>query len=861
MAGINEEEAAARSINPLLLEAARKGFWEALDFLFQREDAQEPPMVVPTEEFRAVLDIAYRRIGVSAPPDAELSIDHQPAPLAAGAGAGALLQGVTPDGDTALHVVASNGNDQDFFKCARMVCRRDRSLLFAKNHNGDTPLHCARRADNHQMVSYLIDLAGREAAPRDINPLLLLSARVGSWKALKLLFDGEDPQDPPMMIPTKEFLASLAIGEEPAAAPDLEHGVPRPVFLAVGQLLQGVTPDGDSVLHAVAGSGDGENFLKYAAIICGMDRDLLFTKNYNGDTPLHCAARAGNSKMVSRLIDLAGPGAGGEHPDGKLKLLRMENKRHETALHEAIRIEDGRILDPKDREALFQADHATAEKIRDFVRQQKGMTIVKQLMAADPGLAKYPAKGVSPLCLAILLEKGSIALTLYHESGGDLSYSGADGQNALHVALRRDKDTVMVELVLNWNKNLTTKVDKDGSTPLHFALAMKCSPTLQKVLKANPAALYQADKEGFFPIHVAASVGASDVIRFLLQKHPDNAGLRDAKGKTFLHVATEKARREIVRYACGYGYPSLPWILNIQDNDGNTALHLAIRDGSLEMFCALFGNPDVNLNLTNNQGDTAHDLSRSKLPRGLGFGWNPENRINHALKFFGANHGSRRRDKNEEKYSRRPKAEDEHKESEKLKDTAQNYIVPAVLIATMAFTATFGIPGGYRADDSTNGGTPTLAGRYIFDAFIMATTLAFICSALATIGYMFAGHPVVNLTTRTQYLIMSTPLMASAVACLAIAFALAVYMVLAPITLSTAIVVCVLITPVPLFLYMWNVAAMIPLARSVLTRNGPKLGMPYLLNWSGDLIASLLWPYIVTFGWAAFARIKWHREH
>ncbi|KAK1632914.1 hypothetical protein QYE76_007229 [Lolium multiflorum] len=412
--------------------------WEALDFLFQREDAQEPPIVVPTEEFRAVLDIAFGRIGVSAPSDAKLGIDHQNAPLAARAGV--LLQGVTPDGDTALHVVASNGNNQDFFKCARMICRRDRSLLFAKNHNGDTPLHCARRADNHQMVSYLIDLAGPEAAPRHINPLLLLSARVGSWKALKLLFDGEDAQDPPM-IATKEFLMALAIAEEPATAPDLEHGVPRPAFVAAGQLLKGVTPGGDSVLHAVAGNGDGENFLRCAAMICDRDINLLFSKNHNGDTPLHCAARAGNSKMVSRLIALAGPGAGGEHPDGKLKLLRMENKRHETALHEAIRIEDGRILGPKDREALFQADHATAEKITCFVRQQKGVTIVKQLMVVDPRLANYPANGISPLCLAILLEKGSIALTLYHESGGNLSYCGSDGQNALHVALHRDKDT------------------------------------------------------------------------------------------------------------------------------------------------------------------------------------------------------------------------------------------------------------------------------------------------------------------------------------------------------------------------------------------------------------------------------------
>jgi hypothetical protein len=141
--------------------------------------------------------------------------------------------------------------------------------------------------------------------------------------------------------------------------------------------------------------------------------------------------------MVSLLIDLAGH----EGPHLKLMLLRMENKRHETALHEAVRIECGRILVPKDRERLFDADGAVREeRIKDFADQQEEMAVVQLLMGADPELANYPADGISPLYLAILLEKSTIALTLYCKSGGNLSYSGADGQNALHVAVLRDTD-------------------------------------------------------------------------------------------------------------------------------------------------------------------------------------------------------------------------------------------------------------------------------------------------------------------------------------------------------------------------------------------------------------------------------------
>jgi hypothetical protein len=473
----------------------------------------------------------------------------------------------------------------------------------------------------------------------------------------------------------------------------------------------------------------------------------------------------------------------------------------------------------------------------------------------------------------------------------------------------------MVELLLDWNKNLTMQVDKDGSAPLHFASARNywtgsilrihlqrpyryifhwfpctSSRTLEKVFKANPAALYQADKNGFFPIHVAASISARDAIGLFVRECPGSAGLRDAKGKTFLHVAIEKRILGPVYYACGN--PSLASILNMQDNDGNTALHSAIQAGSLRMFCALFGNPEVNLNLTNNIGETPRDLSRSKLWRGIGYAlvihslhyfpfhslniinqsWqilltyscpfffqNSENIICYALSSVGANHGALRRDKTEEKYSCRTNPEDEDRESQRLKDATQTFVA-SVLIATMAFTATFAIPGGYRADDRTNGGTPTLAGGYIFDAFIMATALAFICSLLATTGFMLAGIPIINLTNRKIYLVTSDFFFSWSVTCISIVFALGVYMVLAPVARSTAVIICV-ITPAILVIgkdmgYLFKMAT---LARPLCVRKGLFLGMLHLLDGIIFKMAFALWPFVVIFGWGGLARIH-HRR-
>lgn len=131
---------------------------------------------------------------------------------------------------------------------------------------------------------------------------------------------------------------------------------------------------------------------------------------------------------------------------------------------------------------------------------------------------------------------------------------------------------------------------------MHFyredAPSFLVSTGFRKLFQANPAPVYQADNNGLFPIHIAASIGAEVTIRFIFEKCPSSARLRTAQGRTFLHVAVE-------------------------DNDGNTGLHLAVQAGKLRMFCSLYRNKEVHLNLPNNSGQTPVDLSRSLVLPGM----------------------------------------------------------------------------------------------------------------------------------------------------------------------------------------------------------------------------------------------------
>lgn len=220
----------------------------------------------------------------------------------------------------------------------------------------------------------------------------------------------------------------------------------------------------------------------------------------------------------------------------------------------------------------------------------------------------------------------------------------------------------------------------------------------------------------------------------------------------------------------------------------------------------------------------------------------------------GSQHHHDRWDHIEEKYRRHLKPEDWAKQSEMMKDSTQTMGIGSVLIATVTFGATFALPGGYRADDHPYGGTPTLAGRYAFDAFMMANALAFICSSIATIALMYSGSSVVNLSTRQVNYGISAFFMTSSLVCLTTAFAIGVYMVLAPVAHTTAVAICVLSPLVVIYknLESWMKHAI------VLRMLRKRMGLVRTLaRITGAIFLNLLygfWSFIVIFGWAAYAR-------
>ncbi|KAL7234835.1 hypothetical protein ACSBR1_018321 [Camellia fascicularis] len=124
---------------------------------------------------------------------------------------------------------------------------------------------------------------------------------------------------------------------------------------------------------------------------------------------------------------------------------------------------------------------------------------------------------------------------------------------------------------------------------------------------------------------------------------------------------------------------------------------------------------------------------------------------------------------------------------------SETHLIVATLIATIIFAAGFTMPGGYNSNKGSKPGMPLLITEAAFKQFVIANTIAAICSTSSVILYFTAPlyytigdeDKVYNIKPVFRYF-MALFLILIAVAALIIAFIIGSYAVLSH-SLSLAI--------------------------------------------------------------------------
>ncbi|KAK9678036.1 hypothetical protein RND81_11G183700 [Saponaria officinalis] len=274
-----------------------------------------------------------------------------------------------------------------------------------------------------------------------------------------------------------------------------------------------------------------------------------------------------------------------------------------------------------------------------------------------------------------------------------------EGNTPFHEALLH---TSSFEEIISFLKEYDTSVfalkNHKNETPLHV-LCRRISAKIRKytlikereqvtsdILEAYTEAAYLRDADGLTPLLRAAQSGNINEAQTICLICPDSAQLRDNQGRTFWHIIDlSKMSRPNENYSMSgllLENEEIKQLLFEKDKEGNTPIERAIKVRSFHFLKALKPHRTVFNQVEDvlNEGDIETQFllipainCAQNLPQTMEeIVWKTLEKL-PANSVFGVS------------------------ESE-IKDYSQNLGVIGVLLATIAFTAAFTIPGGFRQE-------------------------------------------------------------------------------------------------------------------------------------------------------------------
>ena len=300
----------------------------------------------------------------------------------------------------------------------------------------------------------------------------------------------------------------------------------------------GVTP-----LHNAASvDRDGE----MVELLISKRADLNATVSFNGGTPLHYAASAGQTKAVQLLV-AAGANSHARCNEGRTPLDWARDRRDESRRNVVAE------SNPAIRSTLTERAMRTNEVV-EYLSETTGVGNAATAQNAAP--QARPQQNVTQPTRA---------------DRDEIDRIDQFGNTALHRAAG-DGNLVEIRNLIANGANVNAR-NRNGETPLHSATASNDNVEVIKFLVANGADVNAQDEWGGMPFFIMRNV---EIAEFILSQGFD-VNTKCERGRTPLHVAVFNDNAEVVKFLIANGAD-----VNAQDEEG-TPLHLALLERNVEI--------------------------------------------------------------------------------------------------------------------------------------------------------------------------------------------------------------------------------------------------------------------------------------
>ena len=480
------------------------------------------------------------------------------------------------DGSTALHLAVDSkhtGTVDLLLKCG--------AISMIKNRDNDPPLHIALRSPA------LIDITSTFAK----YPISLTVRGHHNYTLLHVIAEHDN-------LEALEVLHSAAISRHQ----DSEQNF---------SLLHAVDDHGMTPIHLAARKGSHRvlDFMISESIQHGAltPKEVLEFLNEDGKLPLHFAVESGHLKVVEVLLKYgATPVATkGNH----LPPIHLACSQNRLGMVKAMVQKFGPDI-------LKCCDQVGQYPLHSSISSVATTDMFTYLLENGAELDALDHDCHTPLHDAVI-EGNSIAVGFLLERGSNpLIKSKPGGHNCLHsTVLYKRKEAFKTLMNTSCFALMKNDPDSSGNLPVHLALNAGLHEMVLPLLQCENVS--QKDKEGNNYLHLAALAGDYKSLLCVLSMECSDTMLNELnlKGQSPLHLTAISGSLPIIKemidrgavvqrchggqtpfmYACSLGkfeaaealYQSHPFQRDWFDNEGNSALHLAIDGGDPDTltFC------------------------------------------------------------------------------------------------------------------------------------------------------------------------------------------------------------------------------------------------------------------------------------
>ncbi|PIG85595.1 hypothetical protein AARAC_007318 [Aspergillus arachidicola] len=471
---------------------------------------------------------------------------------------GAKINAVDSDGCTSLHLAVKNC--QDDLVAILLYQDADTEIM---NENGETALELAERLDFQGIVHALLSAGATGRQNQELH-------RLAQSECLRLAQE---------LIERGDSIAPSMLEDMMCGAAEDGHDV-LILYLLVHMRDDQYKASLDKALH-IAASYRRRGIVEHL-VRCGVPVLDYTTESRTlaDQAVLNLAAESGDEAVVRTLLEYG--------VTVEINALCLAIKCAAEGICDLLlkHVDDINTLNDTGYGPLHFAVVYWKPSISKMLLNQKAKVDIQTSYEQEtPNGLNIVAE--TPLHIAARVGNRDMAQILL-QHGADIHALDDRGRTPLHLAASRDwyngsidqRGDFVLQLLLDWGADVHSRCGHRGTTALMRATSFGYDKGVRSLLKHG--AVDSADARGMTSLHRAASSGHLGILQLLLEIGSD-ANSKDENGKTALHLAVCNNEGETTKCLVAHHQTNS----HATDNEGLTALHYASKKGHYQSIVAL----------------------------------------------------------------------------------------------------------------------------------------------------------------------------------------------------------------------------------------------------------------------------------